>query len=325
MLKQDSTVSRPPEQTQVHATKITVLGAGNGGAALAAFLSTQGHPVTLYELPRFRQNIDELRRRNTIEASGIINGICKLALVTDDIQAALDAAKVVFVVTHAAAHAELAEISAPFLKNGQTIILCPGYPGGLLEFLTVLNKNGCEADFLPVEFSVLPFPCLRKGMSVDIKGQKEVIMVAAYPSSRTKEALDILRPYFPTITPAQNVLATGLNEINIFVHAVTALFNIGRVESGQPWKFYTEGCTPAMGKLIQALDGERLKLMEAIGLDSEPLTIWLKKFYHSQGMAGDDIYQMVTSFPPFQSVLGPQSLMHRFFFRRYRLRNCTFC
>jgi len=313
MFKQNLASSRPAEQLSKHDAAITVLGAGNGGAALAAFLTTQGYQVVLYELPRFRQNITDLCQQNAIEATGIINGTCKLALVTDDIQAALSTAQVVFVVTHAAAHAELAKISAPFLKNAQTVALCPGYPGGLLEFLSVLNQNGCKANFLPVEFSVLPFPCLRKGMSVEIKGQKEVIMAAAYPSSRTGEALAILRPFFPTLIPAQNILATGLNETNIFIHSVIALFNIGRVEGKQPWKFYAEGCTPAIGKLIEELDAERLMLMRALGLNSESLAFWLKKFYNSQGMTGNDIYQLLTNFPPFQKTAGPQSVMHRYF------------
>jgi len=36
-------------------SKITVLGAGNGGQALAAHLAAKGNKVTLFEHPRFKK------------------------------------------------------------------------------------------------------------------------------------------------------------------------------------------------------------------------------------------------------------------------------
>ena len=66
--------------------KIAVLGAGNGGCALAAHLSLQGHLVNLFEIPELADSFKPLTEQKEIVISGKAEqGIAKLNKATTDI------------------------------------------------------------------------------------------------------------------------------------------------------------------------------------------------------------------------------------------------
>ena len=70
---------------------ITVLGAGAGGLTTAADLTLDGHSVTLYELPRFEDNLNAIRRNNGIDLIGKANeGLANPDELTTDAGVALD-------------------------------------------------------------------------------------------------------------------------------------------------------------------------------------------------------------------------------------------
>jgi len=50
------------------------------------------------------------------------------------------------VVVPAFAHAFIAEECAPYLRDGQIVVLNPGRTGGALEFRHVLQEMRCPAD-----------------------------------------------------------------------------------------------------------------------------------------------------------------------------------
>ena len=68
--------------------KIAVLGGGNGAHTMAAEMTLKGHTVTLYEMPKFRQNMKEVFETKTINLKGNIpelQGPVTLNMVTDDL------------------------------------------------------------------------------------------------------------------------------------------------------------------------------------------------------------------------------------------------
>ena len=65
-----------------------VLGAGNGGQVIAAYLKLKGKHVTLYD--RFSQVLEPIRRRGGIQLEGVSDtGFAKLDLVTEDVPQAV--------------------------------------------------------------------------------------------------------------------------------------------------------------------------------------------------------------------------------------------
>ena len=120
---------------------IAVIGAGNGGSAIAAYLASQGASVRLCDL--FPQYIEGIRKKGGIELS--LNGrtgFYKLEMVTDDACAAIQDAPLIMVVTPSFTHRMIAEKIAGALRDGQVIVLNPGRTCGALDFLNCLRERG---------------------------------------------------------------------------------------------------------------------------------------------------------------------------------------
>src|SRR5690606_40839096 len=90
-----------------------VIGAGNGGIAMAGYLSLLGYKVNLYN--RTLENILPLIERPVIRLSGEIEGEGRLNLATNQIQEAIEDADIIMVTIPAMGHYNLAKAMAPYL------------------------------------------------------------------------------------------------------------------------------------------------------------------------------------------------------------------
>ena len=133
--------------------KVSVLGIGNGGQAIAGWLAMQGHSVSLYG--RNEQIIAELYARKCIELTGAIKGEGTIEEITSDIERSVSGADLIMVVTTANAHSSIAQQIARSLQNGQVILLNPGRTGGALEFKRALDAAGCKARVYVAEAQTL--------------------------------------------------------------------------------------------------------------------------------------------------------------------------
>src|SRR4030042_1977416 len=117
----------------------TVIGAGDGGKAMTAHLALMGLHVTLYN--RTSDHVAALKARGGIDlesGEGGPHGFAQMALVTSNMQEALQLAEMIMVVVPSSAHADIARAAAPYLRDGQIIVLHPGRTGGAIEFAKVL-------------------------------------------------------------------------------------------------------------------------------------------------------------------------------------------
>ena len=64
-------------------TRVAVIGAGNGGQAMAGHLGMRGYDVSLLEDPRFEAGIAEVRSRKAIELKGALSGLGPVSATTD--------------------------------------------------------------------------------------------------------------------------------------------------------------------------------------------------------------------------------------------------
>jgi len=87
------------------------------------------------------------------------------------------------------------------------------------------------------------------------------------------------------------------------------LANAGRIESeGGKFEFYYAGMTPAVCRLIEATDRERLAVARAYGLD---LVSTAQTFRNQYGVEGETLYDVLQANPAFAGF-APKSLHHRF-------------
>jgi len=252
---------------------ITVLGAGNTGFSLAANLALAGHEVLLWEHPAFLGAIEPIRSSLVIRLDGTARtGDARLAAVTGDAAEALAWSDDLLCSVPSYAQAPFLEEVAPHLRAGHLLALLPGNLGALAA-AEWLRRRGLGGGALLAEADTAPYVCRKSGPDrAVIWGEVPHPGVGVLPAGRTEEALARLRPFFPGATPYPHALAAGLSALNPIVHPPGVLLNAGRIERsrGEFW-FYEEGVTPAVAAAIEALDGERLALGRALGVELVPV------------------------------------------------------
>ena len=98
---------------------------------MAGYLAMMGYRVNLYN--RTPARISSLMKERTIYLEGEINGCGVLNKVTDNMEEAISDVDIIMVTVPAMGHSGIAKEMAPYLKDGQIIVLNPGRTGGALE------------------------------------------------------------------------------------------------------------------------------------------------------------------------------------------------
>ena len=189
--------------------KVAVIGGGNGGFATASQMALAGHEVHLFELPDFSANIAELKETPVIEVSGaLLTGEARLAGVSCDPADGFSDCEIVLVTTQTLGHIPTARLIAHYVRLDQGIFLMPGTCGSV-PFRQELDKAG--AGGIVAECLSLPYACRKKGpRSVGISRSTGTMGLAAFPSERTGEALELFRKVYPGSFGMDNVLEVAL-------------------------------------------------------------------------------------------------------------------
>jgi opine dehydrogenase len=123
-----------------------------------------------------------------------------------------------------------------------------------------------------------------------------------------------LSPLFPQAVAAPNILYTGFTNANVMLHVANCVANAGRIESGESYKFYAEGVTPAVARLYEAINGERVAVAAALGVSVPSLADWFGRVYGVGAMTLVETCPGLTysSDGPYHATDTPKSLDHKF-------------
>jgi opine dehydrogenase len=295
-------------------TRYTVLGAGHGGKAMAAHLALMGFPTTLWN--RTFEHIEVIKKRGGIDLESIEggpHGFGKITLVTSDIVEALKDAEMIMVVLPSSAHADVAKASAPYLQDGQTIVLHPGRTCGALEFEKVVRDSGCTADVTIAEAETFIYASRSDGPAqARIFRIKEAVPLAALPATRTAAVLEKINEAYPQFIDGINVLHTGLNNMGAIFHPALTLLNAGWIEATHgDYQFYIDGVTPSVARVLEVLDRERVTVASSLGLRARTAIEWLELAYNT---TGEDLHEAIHNQPGYYGIKAPSTLKHRYIF-----------
>ncbi len=298
----------------VNSTRYSVLGAGNGGKAMAAHLSLKGFEVNLYN--RTPEHISAIKARGGIELEsheGGPHGFGKLNIVTSDIQEAVESADVLMVVVPSSAHASIARNMAPFLRDGQNLILHPGRTCGALEVAKIIRDSGSTADITISEAETFIYASRSDGPAqARIFRIKDAVPLASLPAVRTEQVLEIINQAYPQYIDGINVLHTGLNNMGAIFHPTLTLLNAGWIESTHgDFQFYIDGVTPSVSRLLEVLDRERVTVASALGIRARSAMDWIQMAYTT---SGGDLHEAIHNQPGYYGIKAPSSLNHRYIF-----------
>jgi opine dehydrogenase len=288
--------------------KVAVLGGGNGAHAVAGHLGLKGLPVRLYT--RFAEEIVALQQQGGVVLEGAVEGFGPVEMATTDPAPVVGWADVIMVVAPAFAHRFMAQVCAPHLRDGQVVLLNPGRTGGALEFANTLREEGVRARVLVAEAQTLIYACRLVGPArVHIMGTKREVPVAALPAVDTPRVVEAVRRLYPQFVPAANVLETSLDNIGAVFHPSTAILNANRIEAKEEFDFY-KGMTPMVVGFLEVIDGERMQVAEAYGVEVESAADWLMRAY--EGVHGNTLYERIQSNGAYQGIKAPKTLNMRY-------------
>jgi opine dehydrogenase len=143
--------------------------------------------------------------------------------------------------------------------------------------------------------------------SISLLAIKHSVSMAMFPGQDPSLAAP-LRGLYPQLAVRESTLQTGLSNVQAFFHPALCLFNLARIESGQPFRIYREGLTPAAGVFLAKADEERLAIARAFGVRVPTAIEWFEQSYEITGTTPFDAAQRV---PAYEQLQGPRSLETR--------------
>jgi opine dehydrogenase len=241
-----------------------VVGSGPGGLAVAADLA--GHyAVTITDLPPFMGQLDAVSTAGGVTVNSSWHGETLVRVAVAGLENAVGAAELVVVAVPAPHHLALAQAVVPALASGATLLFV-GDGGGGLVAAAVLARAGRE-DVLAAETNCLPHISRSLGPGRIAADRKTGgVMLAALPADRTEDLRARLEPVWPQLCAALSAWDTLLLNYDAIDTAPVALLNAAAIER-RPGGFllWGEGASPAVVRVIVAVDAELLAVRRALG------------------------------------------------------------
>jgi opine dehydrogenase len=287
---------------------VAVLGAGHGGLAMAGHLALMGHRVNLFN--RGEERLWGVKSSGTIEITGEVEGFGQLNMATNSMKDAIKDAELIMVVVPAFGHRWMAEQMAPYLAEDQVIVLHPGRTFGAIEFQQILLKMNVPASVLVAEAQTFIYASRATGPSqVHIFRIKHSIPVASIRAHLIPKVISKLRQYYPQFVPGDNVFKTSFENIGSVFHPALCVLNAGWIEHDIDFQFYHEGATPAVTKILEKIDNERINVAEAIGIRAISARQWL---YIAYSATGNTLFEAMRKNIGYSGILAPRSLKVRY-------------
>lgn len=290
------------------ALKYCVIGAGNGGLAMAGYIASQGLEVNLYN--RSRDKIEPLIENPTIYLQGEIDSQGKLALVTDNIKDAIENVDIIMITIPAIGHQFIAKEMAPYIKENQIIVLNPGRTGGALEVYETLLRERKKNNIIVAEAQTFIYATRAiTSNRVHIYKTKKEVSLAAIPATKTNHVTKLLNQIYPQFINAKDVLETSINNYGAIFHPAPTILNTSQIDRGICFEYYIEGITLSVANFLEQLDKERLIIGDKLGLNAISAVKWLEESY---GATGDNLYEAVQNNSAYRKIESPESINTRY-------------
>ena len=246
--------------------RIAVLGGGNGSFAAAGDMALAGHAVRLWR-----------RDRAAVEAHNAAGGTilvkdfrgrheAKLALVTNDIAAAVRGTELILCPTPATAQGGIARALSSHLVDGQVVFLPPGTFGSYV-FAKAVRDARNRADVAFAETGTLPWLARKHGpheVAITIRARR--LPTGVLPLRLKDRALKVIGAAFPgAIEDCGDALSAALMNAGPIIHPPLIVMNAAPLEHFPRWDIHKEGTQASVRRVTDALDAERIAVREALG------------------------------------------------------------
>lgn len=291
--------------------KITIVGCGNAGLIHAAKLIEKGYDVCLLKTSSVSNGtyFETIVAEQGFQVNDTTTGkkfFAKPSLITRDVEVAINFADVIIVMTTTLQHESVAQLISPYLKDGQVLVLCPGYMGSLI-FRKYTDKDitYCEWETTAYNGRIMD----ESYVKITFYNPRNAISVM--PASRGSEVLNVLSKMFDnTKYLRKNILESALHNPNMIVHTIGMTFSASRIEysKGEFW-MYREAFTDSVVNVIKEFDKQKNKILNAFGCES--LDYFEAAKWRNEEDLSIDAMDVFKSFAE-SSNKGPCYLKHRY-------------
>ncbi len=206
------------------------------------------------------------------------------------------------------AQEDIARAISPHLERGQVVFAPPGTFGSYAMARTVRNLGG-EGEVMFAETGTLPYLARKHAVDeVAITIRAKHLPVGVFPAQRTADALDIIAKAYPVVHPVEDALSAALMNAGPIIHPPLILMNAGPLQHFERWDIHNEGTQPAVRRVTDALDAERIALRESFGY--APYHYPLRDHYTTDRWMYGDAHDRLTESGDWREHISLQS--HRY-------------
>lgn len=248
--------------------KISILGAGNAGCAVAADLTLKGHEVTLIKTSHSMHD-DNFEYLQNNDGKMVLNefGEIKTAYiskVTRDLTE-LKNSEVVIIYIQTNYHEQLIEKISDIIEDNQILLINPGYLSTAYVLKHCSDKKLIVAE---AESSFIDGRIMEPGyFRVGFRNVRNPIGI--YPRERKEEAIIKLDKLDERFVYLDSVVEAAIHNPNLIVHTVGSVMSIPRIEKSKgEFCMYHEAYTrdnPSTWNILEALDKEKMTVLKKMG------------------------------------------------------------
>jgi len=242
--------------------RVSILGAGAIAYGAAAYLAQAGHDPMLWS-PSGKRTA-ALAAGKPLVATNAIDGSFTPRIASSCADAVQNA-DAVMVALPGYGHKSVLAAAAAHLRQGQPVIISSHTSFGALYLSKLLAARGIQAPIIAwgTTLTTGRQPSLTE---VNVATVRQKIDLATVPDSGIDAGQALCTALFgERFVQRDGLLAIALSNLNPQNHLGIALLNLTRMERGETWS-QGENITPTVGRLIEALDAERLAIAKIFGL-----------------------------------------------------------
>ncbi len=243
--------------------KVGIAGAGSVAFGNAALLEQAGHRVMLWS-PSGKRTV-ELAAGAPLVAEGAIEGSFH-PIAASDAEDLATWADALLIALPAYGHKAVFDALAPHLRSDHTILISSHASFGALYLSKLLSARGTPPPPIVAWGTTATTGRQQDATSVTVNTIRAKIDIATIPQGSSATASTVSRRLFgDRFVERDGLLAIALSNLNPQNHMGIALGNMTRMEQGETWS-QGQNVTPNVGRLLEALDKERLAIADGLGL-----------------------------------------------------------
>lgn len=244
---------------------ITIVGMGHAGTTVAADLTLKGHKITLLKTSNsmhkdHHKYVMENKQIKILENN--VDRCAEIYKVTDNFENAFEEAELVIIFIQTNFHEQLITKMVPYLKNGQIVLIEPGYlsTSYFVPYCKEKNLTIVEAESSPIDCRIV------SPGSVEVLFRNVRNPIGVYPKKQQIFVEELLETLEYNFIFTDSVIEAALHNPNLIVHTVGAIMSIPRIEytNGEYW-MYREVFTPSVWNIVKQLDLEKMNVLSCLG------------------------------------------------------------